>query len=125
MPYDVSNTDYFRDLRKLVLDPIVEVGEQDLGSRLRSLDSFVVSDATIDHTTQLRSFVRRGGNLVLTDRALQLLPDLLGVTRKQLGVKLRYAYVGYSDLNRRHWLTRHLSQYTKQTYDPIGIGYRR
>ena len=118
-PYNVSNTDYFRDLRKVVSAPIEEVA--DLGN-LDGLDSFVIADATVGGTGELNDFVRGGGTLVLTDSALKMVPDLIGgVGRK--AVKRGYAYVGYSDLNREHPWTNGLSDRARQTYDPVGLGY--
>lgn len=119
-PYDVSNTDYFRDLRKVVSSPVEEVTTGDLGSALDGLDSFVVADATTPATAELRAFVQRGGNLVLTDSALRMLPDLLGVPAKS--VQKGYAYVGYADLDRTHPWTEGLYDRARQTYDPVGLG---
>ncbi len=120
-PYDVANTDYFRDLRQLVSSPIEEVRPNELGSALNELDSFVVADTTIDTTGELRDYIRSGGTLVLTDAALQELPDLIGVDGKSI-VK-DYAYVGYSDLDRNHPWTEGLYDRARQTYDPVGLGY--
>jgi hypothetical protein len=116
--YNVSNTDYFRDLTKVVSSPIEEV--RDLGD-LDGLDSFVVADTTVGETGELESFVRGGGTLVLTDSALQMAPDLVGVSDK--AVDKGYAYVGYSDLDRSHPWTESLENRARQTYDPVGLGY--
>lgn len=117
-PYNVSNTDYFRDLRKVVSAPIEEV--RDLGD-LGGLDSFVVADTTAGPTGELSSFVRGGGTLVLTDSALRMVPDLVDVPSK--AVKKGYAYVGYTDLNRSHPWTNGLGDRARQTFDPVGLGY--
>jgi hypothetical protein len=102
------------------LDPVTEVEDE---SRLNAVDAFVVPDATVRDVGALSRFVRDGGRLVLTDRALKMLPALLDIAPKKLHVRLRHGYVGYADLDRSHWLTNGLSQYAKQTYDPVGIGY--
>jgi hypothetical protein len=117
-PYDVSNTDYFRDLRKIVSSPIDEV--TNLGN-LDRLDSLVVADETVDQTGELASFVRDGGTLVLTDSALKMVPDIADVPSK--AVKKGYAYVGYSDLDRTHPWTDGLYKRARQMYDPVGLGY--
>lgn len=119
--YDVSNTDYFRDLKKLVDKPPVEVRERSLSGALKELDSFVVSDSKVDNTAALRDYVRSGGELVLTDSALQMLPDLTAIKKKALFKD--YAYVGYSDLDRSHPLTKGLLATAWQTYAPSPIGY--
>ncbi len=117
-PYNVSNTDYFRDLRKVVTAPIEEV--RDLGD-LNGLDHFVIADETVGATSELKSFMKGGGTLVLTDSALQMAPDLIGAPSK--AVKKGYAYVGYSDLNRDHPWTEGLYDRARQTYDSVGLGY--
>ena len=117
-PYDVSNTDYFRDLRKHVSSPIEEI--RDLGD-IDGLDTFVVADTNVGPTTELKDFVRSGGTLVLTDSALKMVPDVVDVPSK--AVEKGYAYVGYSDLDRSHPWTEGLYARARQTYDPVGLGY--
>ena len=120
-PYNVSNTDYFRDLRQLVSSPIEEVRAGEIKSALPRLDSLVVADVALDATRALGDFVRSGGTLVLTDAALKTLPALTNLTGKKI-IK-DYAYVGYSDLDRNHPWTNGLYDRARQTYDPVGLGY--
>ena len=117
-PYDVSNTDYFRDLGKIVSSPIEEVRNL---AELDGLDTFVVADTTTGPTGKLKSFVKGGGTLVLTDSALRMAPDLIDVSPK--AVDKGYAYVGYSDLVRPHPWTEGLYDRARQTFDPVGLGY--
>jgi hypothetical protein len=119
--YDVSNTDYFRDLRHLVPNPVIEAGEADLGPVLRRVDSFVVSDAVADDAEALERFARRGGTVVLTDSALRALPEIAGVS--EAAIDRGFAYVGYTDLDRTHPMTEGLYDRARQMYDPVGIGY--
>jgi hypothetical protein len=58
---------------------------------------------------------------VLTDGALQLLPRLTGIPAD--AVRMRTAYVGYSDLDRGHPWTKDLYLQARQMYDPVGLGY--
>jgi hypothetical protein len=118
--YDVSNTDYFRDLQGLTGKTAVEVTEKELSS-IGGLDSFVVADAQVKDVSALDSFVRSGGNLILTDSALKLLPKLSKIDGKT--IQRRWGYVGYSDLKRNHPLTHDLLVTARQTYDPTGLGY--
>jgi hypothetical protein len=120
-PYNVSNTDYFRDLRKLSTSPIVEVRNARLGNQLKRLDSFVVADSAVSDAEKLRGFAKSGGNLVLTDSALRMLPDIIDVPKDS--IRKGYAYVGYSDLNREHPLTDGLYDRARQMFDPVGLGY--
>lgn len=118
--YDVSNTDYFRDLRGLITSTPVEVRESELGS-IDRFDTFVVSDTTVGNVGALDSFVKSGGNLILTDSALKLLPELSKIDPK--AIPRGFGYVGYSDLKRTHPLTHDLLVTARQTYDPTGLGY--
>ena len=117
-PYDVSNTDYFRDLRKIVSSPIEEVRNP---TELDGLDTFVVADAHVGQSGELSDFVKGGGTLVLTDSALTMVPELTKIPSK--AVQKGYAYVGYSDLDRTHPWTEGLYDRARQTYDPVGLGY--
>lgn len=118
--YNVSNTDFFRDLRGHIPSPALEVGASDL-DRLDGLDTFVVADTSVRDVAELRAFAREGGNLVLTDSALKMLPSIVDVNPKEM--ELRFGYVGYSDLNRNHPWTHDLLVTARQMFDPTGLGY--
>jgi hypothetical protein len=120
-PYDVSNTDYFRDLRPIVTNPIVEVPSKRLNRSRTRLSTLVVADTAAVKARALKRFAERGGNLVLTDGALQLLPRLTGIPAD--AVRMRTAYVGYSDLDRSHPWTKDLYLQARQMFDPVGLGY--
>jgi hypothetical protein len=120
-PYDVSNTDYFRDLGEIVSSPIVEVRINDLGRKLSQLDSFVVADTALRQARALKEYVRGGGNLILTDAALRMVPELVDIDADL--VQKHYSYVGYSDLIREHPMTEGLYERARQMFDPIGLGY--
>lgn len=119
-PYNVSNTDYFRDLRGHIANTPVEIREVS-SPALSKLDSLVIADTTVTDVARLKSFARSGGNLVLTDKALKMLPRLTGLKAKEMG--LRFGYVGYSDLKRTHEWTHDLLVTARQMYDPTGLGY--
>ena len=121
VPYDVANTDYFRDLDTLVDNPPVEVRANQLGGALKKLDRFAVADSTVADTKALGDFVKGGGDLILTDSALRMLPELTDIDKKE--VKRNFAYVGYSDLDRSHPLTKGLLATAWQTFAPTPIGY--
>jgi hypothetical protein len=121
VPYDVANTDYFRDLKTLVDNPPEEVRPSELDGALGRLDRFVVADSTLSDARSLSEFVKDGGDLVLTDSALKMLPSLTDIAKKD--VKRNFAYVGYSDLDRSHPLTKGLLATAWQMYAPTPIGY--
>ncbi|MDQ3986975.1 MAG: hypothetical protein M3280_10845 [Actinomycetota bacterium] len=119
--YNVSNTDYFRDLRDLVENPVVEARDSDLHRVLKRVDYFVASDSMPRSVGALERFARRGGTLVLTDSALRALPKLIDVPKR--AIDRGFAYVGYTDLDRSHPMTKGLYDRARQMYDPVGLGY--
>lgn len=121
--YDVSQTDYFRDLsRQLVSSPLKPVGAKRLRSTLGKVGTLAIADQvpSAADTDAIASWVHEGGNLVLTDRALTMLPKL-GVGT-DADVVQRWGYVGYADLDLSDPLTQGLPRTARQTYDPIGLG---
>lgn len=96
-----------------------------LVSRLESYDNVVIPGsayARVDKETAdaLAAWVKEGGHLVLTDAALQLVP--------QLGIDAtpgnKSAYSGYTDLvDREHPYTSNLAGFPRQTYDPNPLGF--
>lgn len=126
VPYDVSQTDYFRDLRSMTSTPIVEVtDERPLADQLAGLGTLVVADQAVvedGSEQQLIDWVRAGGNLVLTDAALTMLPAMFSEVGEE-DVRLHHSYVGYADLDMEHPLTEGIIPNARQTFDPIGIGY--
>ena len=119
--YDVANTDYFRDLRPLTPEPVVEVPAQSPKRLGESVASMVVPDTADTDPRELRAFAEAGGNLVLTDSALRLLPDIAGLPKT--AISEGFAYVGYSDLDRSHPWTSGLHKRARQMFDPVGIGF--
>jgi hypothetical protein len=120
-PYDVSNTDWFRDAQSIVQSPIVEVPAAEVGRRAAGLATLAVADTTDVDAAALRRFAEEGGNVVLTDGALQLLPAIAGLPGDS--VRTNTAYVGYSDLDRGHPWTKGMYKRARQTFDPVGLGY--
>ena len=72
-------------------DPVAMETRWLIGGALGFAGALALRDAEA-----LERFAKGGGNLILTDGALQMLPRLADVTPKQMG--LRFGYVGYSDL---------------------------
>ena len=120
-PYDVANTDYFRDLQAITPTAIVPVSPGTVAARSRDLSTLVVADHTQVDTKLLRHFAERGGNVVLTDSALRLLPGITGIPADS--IRAHHSYVGYADLDRSHPMTTDLYDRARQMFDPVGLGY--
>ncbi len=120
-PYDVSNTDFFRDLKTMTDKPPVEVRDAGLGTALANLETFVVSDSTVRDTQALTRFVEAGGDLILTDSAVTMVGALSDIDPG--AIFKDFGYVGYSDLDRSHPLTEGLLATAWQMYAPTPIGY--
>jgi Zinc carboxypeptidase len=119
--YDVSDTDYFRDLRRITPTPIEELSPHDVEHLNDGLSTVVVADHDRADPAKLAHFTRGGGNVVLTDSALRLLPGIIGVPADS--VVKHYSYVGYADLDRDHPWTKGLYKRARQMFDPVGLGY--
>jgi hypothetical protein len=119
--YDVANTDYFRDLAKVTKTPPKAVSPQEVSTALSGLKRFVVADSTIPQTDELQRFVKSGGDLILTDSALKMLPEVSSIPKK--AVNKGFAYVGYSDLDRSQPMTKGLLATAWQTFAPTPIGF--
>ncbi|MDQ3741279.1 MAG: hypothetical protein M3389_10100, partial [Actinomycetota bacterium] len=97
--YDVANTDLFEDLNKNIddadrhfrkIDPAaVAAGRQNLDS----YTSIVLADLTPGRDAfldKLQGWVRDGGNLVLTDGAVKLLPEYIDLAQDKITTRLMY-----------------------------------
>jgi hypothetical protein len=119
--YDVSSTDWFRDARRIVKSPLVEVPADAVQQRAGGLSTIAVADTADVDAGPLKRFAEEGGNVVLTDSALRLLPAIAGLPAGS--VRGGAAYLGYSDLDRKHPWTHGMYKRARQTFDPVGLGY--
>ena len=99
--YDVANTDLFEDLNKNIDDPNARFQRIDpaaIASGRRNLDSYtsiVLADLLPRNDgfrEKLQGWVRDGGNLVLTDAAVRMLPEFIDLEHKK--IERRKQYVG-------------------------------
>lgn len=139
--FDIAHKDftaapqsYWTDLAKYVRDGEAAgvVDSYDSASELvRRLDQYqnvvipgtaarrLADDAT--STAALKAWVEKGGNLVLTDGALALVPTILA---NDAEVGNKSAYSGYMDIVLRdHAFTSNLQGFPRQTYDPNPLGF--
>ncbi len=126
-PYKATRMRFFADMSKYSARPLRKVpGRRVSNATLRGLDAFVVADAYPDLTRRgvraLERFARRGGNLVLTDRALELvvsmdLVDKNAVRREEKGA-------GHIDVHR--WDDKYVKDVHRtasQTYYEVPLGF--
>jgi hypothetical protein len=111
-PYDVSRTDFFRDLNAFVAasgSELVGLSAEQIADDpdlLRTFDTFVVADRFVTGSTDadggyaeaVEGFVRAGGNLVLTDGAVDGLASL-GTGIPADAIRRGVYYAGYIDFN--------------------------
>ena len=132
-PYEVSRMKFFSDLNKYADNPLESLRVEEILSDpalLGQYDSLVLADRAKPGTGDsgawaeaLRNFVSGGGNLIVTDGAASILPELFS-DLAPTDVSMRKANVGYVDFgDRAHPLNANLRGVASQTYDVIPIGY--
>lgn len=134
-PYKVSRMEYFKALSKFSARKLRTVSPKQVARRgLRRLQTFVISDDPFGKSfrgkkkaqkravKKLRKFVKKGGNLVLTDKALKLLGPLKIVKKKKIQRRVYTAgHVNFEDLNDPYTKSVHTS--ASQTYYEVPLGY--
>jgi hypothetical protein len=131
--YRVSRFAYFKDISKVSSRRLraVRPGRVSRGG-LRGLQTFVIADRPFPKgfggkarrraVASLQRFVKKGGNLVLTDRAIKLLKPLDVVKRKKIKKRVYTAgHVNFEDLNDPYTKKVHTS--ASQTYYEVPLGY--
>ena len=113
-PYDVANTDFFKELNRYIIDRNDRFREIDPrkvidGSQsLDELEHLVLADIYLGDgyspgdraawTAKLKAWVERGGTLLLTDNALTGLTDLAGIPAE--AIEQTPVYVGQVSFQR-------------------------
>ena len=134
-PYSATRMRYFKDLSRYTSKPLKKLGTTDVvRGDLGGLDSFVISNKIFPRDFKRRGylrkpyidglerFVREGGNLILTDRAIRLLPRLGVVDRDAIRFKKHNAgHVNIEDFNDPY--TKKLTDTASQTYFEVPLGY--
>jgi hypothetical protein len=133
-PYAVSRMKFFADLNKYASRKLTPVDVADVLSGKVSLDRFdslVLADnpkpgpgSPSAWYAALRSWVQKGGNLVVTDAAAPAIPRIGAVPNTDNLVRSDKKYVGYVDFaDRGHPLAKGLRGVARQTYDSVPIGF--
>jgi hypothetical protein len=135
--YEVSNQKWFKDTNRLMPKPFLPIASGDVaesGSSLDSVDTLVLADVAVPadpqgrpvdagrYWTHIRQWVERGGNLVLTDRALHGL-GALGVVPGD-AVKDITVYQPYANMQDfSHPLLEGLRHNARQLVEAPVLGY--
>ncbi len=131
-PYRVTRMKFFSDLNKYANNPLKKLRVDDVikGKALKRLDSIVLANDAMPekgnekrYFGNLKKWVEKGGNLIVTDAAVSALVDL-GVLKKG-DVSVTKHYVGSVEdfVDREHPLNKGLRGVASQTYDTVPIGY--
>jgi Zinc carboxypeptidase len=133
--YRATRMKYFKDLSRFAQRPLRKVLPGDVREDgLKGLDTFVISGrlfpkdprgrkpAPGETTKALERFVKKGGNLVLTDRALRMLVRLGIVKKEDVGVQRYVAgHVDVEDFADPY--AKKVHHTASQTYYEVPLGY--
>jgi hypothetical protein len=135
--YEVTNQQWFRDTDRLMPKPFVKLAAADIAAKpewLDYVDTLVLADEpapgdakgrSYDRTpyfANMRAWVERGGNLVLTDRALHALGNLGVVAPDAVrDIRVYQPYANVADLG--HPLTAGLRGNARQLVEAPVLGY--
>jgi hypothetical protein len=135
-PYDVSRLDYFAELKKAFGGTVDAVSAQQVasGRDLSAYDTLVVTDMETPYggprvdkaryVAALDAFAHKGGQLLLTDRALGLLPELGVVEEEALTVnKTDAGHVDFLAPLGDHPYEEGLVGKPSQTFYEVMLGY--
>jgi hypothetical protein len=136
-PYEVSNMRWFTDTSRLMPRPFFGIAAADVASdpsTLDQVDSLVLADVAAPQDSQGRAYdrrayfenlaawVRRGGNLVLTDRALHALADLGLVAKDAISdIRVYQPFANFRDF--AHPMTQGLRPNARQLVEAAPLGY--
>lgn len=133
--YDVSRMQFFTDLGRYTTKPLKRIESGNVrGRKLTRVDSLVIAgrpfppDPDGDRVNRkrisrtIKRWVKRGGNLVLTDGALRFLPKLKIVKKSAVSAQLHNAgHIEIEDFEDRYLKGVHHT--ASQTYYEVPLGY--
>src|SRR3954452_877847 len=136
-PYDVTNQQWFRDEDRYVTTKFEPLSSGDIaadGSTLDAVDTLVLADNSLPRDTagrsvdptayyaNLKAWVQRGGNLVLTDRALHALEDMGVLAKgKVTDIKVYQPYANIKDFT--NGMVKGLRPNARQLVEAAILGY--
>jgi zinc carboxypeptidase len=136
-PYEVTNQTWFRDENRLMPSPFRALAAADIAADPKALDvvdTLVLADVaapadsqgrsydTTAYYANLKAWVERGGNLVLTDKALHALGDLGIVPADSItDINVYQPYANFQDFD--HPMTDGLRPNAHQLVEAATLGY--
>jgi hypothetical protein len=137
MPYDATNMQWFEDTSPLLEKPFVSFTSGQIASdpaALDAVDTLVLADVPLPEDPSgvavdpvayygnIRAWVERGGNLVLTDKALHALGDMGVVTPDEVSdINVYQPYANIEDFD--HPMVQRLRLNARQLAEYTLIGY--
>ena len=139
LPYNASRIRYFRDLGRAVNTPeaktVVSLPSAGVLTRdLSQYDSIAIADTTLPqdpfgrpvdraaYVSVLKAFAEGGGQLVLTDSAVNLLPELTGLAPTAIKTgKTNAGHIDFGALD--HAWEKGLTGTASQTYYEVPLGF--
>ncbi|WP_108664250.1 M14 family zinc carboxypeptidase [Euzebya rosea] len=126
--YASTNMTYFEDVQTVMADVTMEPIEDVTSTDLSAFDRIVVADDSlriddVDGWAALEAWTRAGGDLVLTDSALQALEVIGAVPADSVERVTQYAGE-ISEVDRDHPLLDGVGGIIRQTYFEVPLGYR-
>ncbi len=133
-PYAVTRMRFFEHLNRYASRKLTPVTVEDVASGKVDLDRFdsvVLADKAQPGLANsqtwydaLSAWVKKGGNLVVTDAAAPALSAIGAIRNNENVIRMDKHYVGFVDFtNRTDPLTTGLRGVASQTYDSVPIGY--
>jgi hypothetical protein len=136
-PYNVTNQNWFRDTNRLMPRPFQEIPSGEVATDpkvLDRLDTLVLADVAMPIDTKgrpvdkaayfanVKSWVERGGNLVLTDKALHALEEMGLVEAGAVkDITVYQPYANFKDFE--HPMTKGLKTNARQLVEAPALGY--
>lgn len=136
--YSVTNMKWFKDTNRVMTRPFTKVLPADIARsprRLNRLETLVLADVALppdakgrkverrDYYRNIAAWVRRGGNLVLTDRAVHALKNIGAIEAKDATQDIR-VYQPYTDIaDFEHAMVEGLRPNARQLVETPPLGY--
>jgi hypothetical protein len=139
VPYSANNNVFFKDENKLMKKPFHALASGDIATderALASVDTLVLADRAMPRDPRnrtvnddayfkaIKAWVEKGGNLVLTDRALHALTKLgLVPVGSVKDIKVYQPYADFAEGDLAHPMVKGLRPNARQTVEAATLGY--